>query len=265
MFAQTVRLAGGSGAPAHGSLPKAAAPPRSPVNASVKRASQAPCIAAAPARSAFLPCAAVRGNGTSRSRSPNFHGSAPENVFSFLEANKEGMSHALLRIDNTAWESGDKNIPPVLMGCFFDINTSTVEGILVKHGPLMCMDSETTMRIPVIAHIECRGSRQLVKGVKISGWLRKDGYMEFRARDLEKGLKKVGAQPGDWVLVSMKRQGDQLLVELKVMQQEAVTEEVRAAMKPFLVTRKPRGQKAKQVGRAALCSAVPHVMPVTCL
>lgn len=129
MLASTARLASGS---AHGSLPMLAAPVPSPVNASVKRASQAPCTTAAPARlaSASLPRAVVREHSTSRS--PDFYGSVPSDVIAFLKANHAGMSHALLLIDNTAWESGNKNIPPVLMRCFLDISALTVEGSAAK-------------------------------------------------------------------------------------------------------------------------------------
>ncbi len=263
MSAAAVGRAVRSGAPAQVSRSKLAAPLHSPVYASVKRASQAPYNAAAPARSASLPCATGRGNGTSRSRSPKSCLSTLEDVLSFLKANPEGMHHALSTIEGT--ESGNKNIPTGLIGRLFDFDVSTSSALSVKRGPLMRMVSEKKVSIPVTTYVAYEGERQEVECKEIIGWLRNNDTMEFRARHLEKRLAEVGAQPGNLVLVSMTVQDGQLAMELRVLRQEAVTEEVRAAMKRFLVTRKPRGQKANKVGRAAHCSVVQHVMPVTCL
>lgn len=183
---------------------------------------------------------------------------------SFLKANQQGVyHHALLIIDNKVLESGDKNIPPKLIGCFFDMDACAVEGssakrLSVKRGPNMRMVSENKMLIPVIAYVECGGSVVLVEGVdKITGWVRKNGKnLEFRGHGLKQCLKRVGAKPGDRLLVSMRLQGDQLVMELRLLRKEAVTEEVLAAMKRFLVPRKPWGQKVTKVGRAALrCAA----------
>ncbi len=261
MSAAAVRRAVRSGAPAHGSLSKLAAPVRSPVVASVKRVSPAPCIAAAPARSASLPCATGRGNGTLPS--PDSYGSLPNDVFSYLKATQDGTSHVLRSIDNTAWGFGFKNVPKELVGRFVDIDfecdpNGTRKGFYVKRGPNMRIVSKTKARIPVITHAVYGGERHLVqRKVWISCTLRKDGCMEFRIYGLKKCLGEMGAQPGDWLLVSMTLQGDQLAMELKVLQQAAVTDKMLDDMERFLVDKpvapKPRGQKANTVGRAA-CS-----------
>lgn len=261
MLAKTARLARGSRAPAQGSLSTLAAPVRSPVDARVKRASQAHYTTAAPTRSASasLPRAAGRGNRTScsRSRSPDFY-VEPQDAVSFLEDTEEGVYHDLVIIEGTA--PGDLNIPPELMDCFFVYDVLSVEGssakrLSVMRSPNMRMVSETKMCIPVITDVQRGGSRHRVACKNITGSVGSDGEnVEFRAKDLEKCLIKTCAEPGDAVLVSMRDENNKVKMELRVMQQAAVTEEVLNAMERFLVPPKPRGQEAKKVGRVALCS-----------
>ncbi len=269
MFAQAGRLARGSGAPAHGSLSKVAAPVRSPVSASVKRVSPAPYTAAAPARSASAsaPCAVVGGNGTSRSpdsydSTPDSYGEEPMDVLAFMEAAaKEGMNHAFFCLPGAALTDGVKNVPPDLMAFLADFDASA-EGFVVQHGPWVGLDKVAkTMGMPVFAQVVHRGSECWPQDLYIKGKVRNNGRVEHKLSLLKECLKKMGGELGDWLLLSWKPQGGPMFAQLRLLRKEAVTKEVRAAMESFLVVPpaagKQRGQKAKQqVGGAALrCAA----------